>query len=150
MPLVTVTVTLAEEVAPPVRIDCDTDMLPVRLPPVRPVIVNVVVAGSETRAERGTVADMVPLPMPPVKLAVPLMVAPEAPAMAAVAFTVKVVEIVAAGDTAQTINAKAKLDTVRFISLLESSTRKTLKFSGKSPPGSATVPIRRANPMRRP
>src|SRR5437899_7361162 len=146
--MVTVTDSIAEEVASPVWIGCGTDTLPVRLPPVRPVIVNVVVAGSAIRAERGTVADMVPLPMPPVKLAVPLIVAPETP-RAAVAFTVNVVGILAAGATAHTINVKAKLDTVLFISLLESSTRKTLKFRGNFLLAAQPMPIRWANPIRR-
>src|SRR5689334_22281705 len=53
--------------------------------------------------------------------------------------TVNFVLIVAAGTAAHTSSVKDKLDTVRFISLLESSTRKTLKFSRKSPPGSAAV-----------
>jgi hypothetical protein len=83
---------------------------------------------------------MVPLPIPPVKFAVPVSAnAVNVEFAAAVAFTVSAVLIVAAGAAAHTNNVKAKLDTVRFISLLESSTRKTLKFTEISS-GSATDP----------
>jgi hypothetical protein len=92
---------------------------------------------------------MVPLPMPPVKFAVPVSAkAVNVEFADAVAFTVNVVLIVAAGTAAHTSSAKAKTDPVRFISLLESSTRKTLKFRGNFLLAALPIPTGRANPMR--
>lgn len=69
---------------------------------------------------------MVPLPMPPVKFAVPATVkAVNVALAAAVAFIVTVVLIVAAEAAAQTSSAKAKIENVRFIGLFESSTRES-------------------------
>lgn len=92
------------------------ERVPVIVPPAAKVIVNVVVTGSEASAVMGTDAVIVPFPIPPVKFVVPLIVMPLAP-RAAVAFTVNVVLIVAAGAAAQTTRAKAKLAHARFINL---------------------------------
>ena len=85
-----------------------------------------------------------PVPMPPVKLTVPAIaklvkVADGVP----VAFTVNVVLMTAAGTAAQTSSAKAKLENVRLIGLLESSTLETQEYGEtwfiaaqhRSPPG---------------
>src|ERR1019366_5934427 len=68
----------------------------------------------------------VPLPIF-VSVAVPVAEMPLRP-MLPDAFTVNVVLIVAAGAAAPTSSAKAKVENVRFIGLLESSTLRTRKF----------------------
>ena len=82
--------------------------------------------------------------MPPVMLAVPAIAKLVKVADGvAVAFTVNVVVLIAAGAAAQTSSAKAKVENVRFIGLLESSTLETQEFGEtwfiaaqhRSPPG---------------
>jgi hypothetical protein len=85
------------------------------------VIVKVVFTGSEVIALTGTVAATVPFPMPFVKLAVPVIPKPVAE-IVVVAFTVKVVLMLAAVAAVHTSSVKTKLEKVRFIGLLESST----------------------------
>ena len=104
----TVSETEAELVAPPVSTDCGTERVPVRVPPAARVIVYVALTGSETSAVIGTDDAIVPVPIPPVKFAVPEIVMPLAP-IAAVAFTVTVVLIVAAGATALSRTAEARI-----------------------------------------
>jgi hypothetical protein len=89
--------------------------VPVNVPPLARVIVNVVFAGSVPIAEMGAVADRVPFPIPFVKFAVPVI-----PKLVAeidvVAFTVNVVLIAAADAAAvKASSAKAKVKNVRFI-----------------------------------
>jgi hypothetical protein len=89
------------------------------VPPAASVIVNVVFTGSELIPEMGTEAERLPLPMPPVKFDVPVIVKPVAP-RTAVALTVNVVLIVAAGAMAHASRAEARTAESRVIIILKS------------------------------
>ena len=107
--------TVAELVAPPVTTDSGTERVPVIVPPAVKVIVKGAFTGSDEIAVMGAVADNVPAPIPPVKFnAVLLSARPLAPSDA-VALTVNVVLMVAAGAAAQTKRAKVKTTIARVI-----------------------------------
>jgi hypothetical protein len=103
---------------------CGTERVPVKVPPLARVIVKLAFTGSETIAVVGTDAATVPFPIPFVKFAWPVIPKPAA-VIVVVAFTVKVVLIVAARAAVHISSAKAKFEKVRFIGLLESSTLET-------------------------
>jgi hypothetical protein len=143
VPSVTATVTLGVPEVPPNSTEVGTERFPFIVPPVSPEMVNGAVAVAPVREAREMVLVMFPLPIPPVKLAVPAIVM--LVDTVAVALIVNVVLILAAVAAAQTSSAKAKVENVRFIGLLESSTLETRnvgKFSSRSTP---PIPIRRAD-----
>ncbi len=137
-------VTLPLFVVPEIR-DCGTERFPVKVPPLARVIVKVVFTGSEPIAVMGTDAAMVPFPIPFVKFAWPVIPKPVAE-IVVVAFTVKVVLMVAAGAAAHTSSAKAKFEKVRLIGPSESSTLETQEFGDPGLYSILPVPIRRASP----
>ena len=112
--------------------DCGTERFPVKVPPLARVIVKVVFMGSEASPVAGTVAAIVPFPIPFVKFAWPVIPKPVAE-IVVVAFTVKVVLMLAAGAAAQTSSAKAKFEKVRLIGPSESSTRETQEYGENWP-----------------
>ena len=128
MPPVKANVTLPVVAAPKIR-DCGTERFPVNVPPLARVIVKVVFTGSVPSAVAATVAAIVPFPIPFVKLAWPVIPKPVAE-IVVVAFTVKVVLMLAAVAAVHTSSVKTKLERVRFIGLLESSTLGMPEFAG--------------------
>ena len=128
MPPVTANVTLPLVAVPRIR-DCGTERFPVNVPPLARVIVKVVFTGSVPSAVAATVAAIVPFPIPFVKLAWPVIPKPVAE-IVVVAFTVKVVLMLAAVAAVHTSSVKTKLERVRFIDLLESSTLGMPEFAG--------------------
>jgi hypothetical protein len=102
---------VAVAVPVPTRMVTGTVMIPVIVPVVP--LVSVMVNGAVNLA-RSRIALMVPLPMPPDRLAVPVKEAVVVP-MVPVAFTVNVVLMVAASAAAQASRATVKLTSFRVI-----------------------------------
>src|ERR1039458_5342786 len=87
----------------------------------------------------------VPLPeYTPVIVALPVIVKPAAPSVA-VPVRVNVLLTLAACAPAQASSAKTKVENVRFIGLLESSTLRTRKCGEFGSSSTTPVPVRRAN-----
>ncbi len=111
----------------PINSGCGIDRFPVNVPPLAKMIVNVVFTGSKIIAPAGIEAENVPFPILPVKFAEPETpkVVPE---LDVVAFTVRVVLIVAAFAAAHTNRAEANSSVTRVMFCLESSTLRTQKI----------------------